>query len=214
VDLRVEEDPPPVVRALARDLASRLSDRGFSEATAGLVGTVSLRDAATPQAATIRLRGDSIALVHGEGGTADIHATVSLGEPGEPELDGATEHPELAEWLRALLAPERVGWEEAAAGFWQALHEMAGAPGALRVVELESGAERRFGSPEGYAYELHGRSEELAAVMTGRVPVVDAAFTGRVFVRGSFAELSVLAGAGFRVRYGLGAEPDDEAGDA
>ncbi len=214
IELRVEDDPPPVVRALARDLAARLSDPAFVEATADLVGTVSLRDAATPQAVTIRLTGDSIALAHGSSEIADLRATVSLGEPGEPRLEGAAEHSELAQWLRALLSPAPVGWEEAAALFWSALVGIDGAPAALRVVELESGAERRYGSHEGYAYELHGRAEELAAVLSGRAPVVDAAFAGRVFVRGSFAELSVLAGAGFCVRYGLGADPVGKADDA
>jgi hypothetical protein len=39
-------------------------------------------------------------------------------------------------------------------------------------------------------------------VLTGRAPLIVAAYEGIVFIRGSFPELSVLTGAGFAVRYG------------
>jgi hypothetical protein len=214
VELRVEEDPPPVVRALEGDLAERLADPAFAEATRHLRGAVSLRDATTPQSATIRLTGSGIALAHGSSGDAEIHATVALGDSGEPRIEGAAEHPELAEWLRALLSRPPIDWPQAAAEFWSALAGMGGAPAALRVVELETHEERRFGSRDGRAYEVHGPADDLVDVLSGRVPLVHAAFAGTVFVRGSFAELSVLAGAGFRVRYGPSREPGERADDA
>lgn len=206
--LRVEDDPPPVVRALAKDLAARLEDPGFAATTRGLRGTVSLRDADTPQAVAIRLDDQGVSLAHGAAEGAELRATVDLRGEAESTLDGETEHPQLARWLRDLLSSELPEWPEAAARFWSMLAAMPGAPEALLVVELPSGEERRFGAPDGRAYELHGDPEGLARVLCGRVSPVEAAFAGTVFVRGSFPELSVLSGAGFRIRYGTG----DEAG--
>ena len=78
---------------------------------------------------------------------------------------------------------------------------MRGAPEGLLVVNLDTGDERRFGA-EGGAYEIHGPTAGLVAVLTGRARLIDAAYEGIVFIRGSFPELSVLTGAGFAVRYG------------
>lgn len=212
--LRVEDDPPPVVRALGNDLAARLQDPAFAEATRRVRGVVSLRDASTPQAATIRVGDQGVTVTHGVAETAELRAKVDLGGTGEPELDGAREHPELADWLRALLNAELPGWPEAAERFWSVLSRMAGAPAALRVVDLETGEDRRYGSPRGRAYEVQGPADGLVDVLSGRASVVDAAFAGRVFVRGSFPELSVLSGAGFRVRYGLDGDGRERTADA
>ena len=48
-------------------------------------------------------------------------------------------------------------------------------------------------------------------MLGGRTPLVDAAFAGKVFVRGTFPQLSVLSGAGFRIRYGTGDEATADA---
>ena len=89
------------------------------------------------------------------------------------------------------------GWHEAADRYWSVLSEMPGAPRALRVVDLESGEERALG--DGRAYEIHGSREALLEVLSGRAPLIDAAFEGTVFIRGTFAELSVLTGACFAI---------------
>lgn len=174
---------------------------------------VSLRDANTPQAATITVDDHAVTLSHGFETSAEVRAELDLREAGEAEIDGADEHPELAGWLRALLDAAAPDWPEAAERFWAALSPMAGAPAALRVVELESGEERRYGSANGRAYEIHGRAEGLVDVFSGRVPVVEAAFAGKVLLRGTFPQLSVLTGAGFRVRYGPGAGWADRGED-
>jgi hypothetical protein len=210
IPLRVEDDPPPVVRALAADLAARLADPGFAARSSPLRGSVGLRDTETPQAATIRLDDEGIEVAHGCAVDAELRATVDLRRGTDAALEGADEHRQLARWLSDLLAAPLPAWPDAAARFWSILAAMPGAPEALLVVELESGEERRFGNPEGPAYELHGGADNLAEVLSGRVALVDAAFAGAVFVRGTFPELSVLSGAGFRLRYGIG---DQEAAD-
>lgn len=211
IALAIEADPPPVIRALAADLAVRLEDAAFAGLTSRARGTVSLSDADTPQAAVIRLDGQRVHLTHGFADDADIRATVALHGGAEPVLEGETEDPELADWLRQMLAAPPVPWPEAAARFWSVLAPMPGAPEALLVVATDCAEERRFGAPNARAYELHGGADGLTAVLCGRVPLVDAAFAGSVFVRGSFPELSVLSGAGFRIRYG---GLDDESADA
>jgi hypothetical protein len=209
ISLTIEDDPPPVVRALASDLAARLEDPAFAEATARVRGAVSLRDSSTPQSATIRIDDDGVAVSHGLAETAELHATVDLPGIGEPRLEGADHYPVLAQWVKALLSAPLPEWPEGAARFWSVLTRMPGAPAALRVVDLETGNDRRYGSPDARAYEVHGRPEDLAAVFCGRDPLVDAAFDGRIFLRGSFPELSVLSGAGFRVRYEAADRPGE-----
>ncbi len=204
VAVRVEDDPPPVVRALANDLRARLRDSAFAEATGRARGTVLVSDEQTPQSATIRIDEQGVLLSHGSAAAADLRASADLRGSGPPALDGEGEHPALADWLRDLLTAPLPAWPDAAERFWSVLATMAGAPEALVVAESESGEERRYGTPDGRAYELHGSADGLAEVLCGRVPLVDAAFAGKVFVRGSFPQLSVLSGAGFRIRYGDG----------
>jgi hypothetical protein len=208
VAVRIEDDPPPVVRALANDLRARVSDPAFAEATATTHGTVVVGDAETPQSATLRIDEHGVLISHGAADAADLRATVDLRGDGPPTLEGEGEHPALGEWLRDLLSAPLPAWPEAAARFWAVLATMPGAPEALLVVELPGGEQRRYGAPNGRAYELYGSAAGLAEVLGGRTPLVEAAFAGKVFVRGTFPQLSVLSGAGFRIRYGTG----DEAG--
>jgi hypothetical protein len=196
-----------VVRALANDLRARLRDSAFAEATGRARGTILVSDAQTPQFATIRIDEHGVLLSHDSAAAADLRASVDLRRGGPPVLEGEGEHPALADWLHNLLTAPLAAWPDAAERFWSVLATMAGAPEALVVVESESGEERRYGTPAGRAYELHGSGEGLAEVLCGRVPLVDAALAGKVFVRGSFPQLSVLSGAGFRIRYG-----DDQGG--
>ena len=211
IAVRIEDDPPPVVRALANDLRARLSDAAFAEATATTHGTVVVVDTETPQSATIRIDEHGVLISHGAADAADLRATVDLRAGGPPALEGEGEHPALAEWSRDLLSAPLPAWPETAPRFWAVLAAMPGAPEALLVVDSEGGEQRRYGAPDGRAYELHGSAEGLAEVLGGRTPLVDAAFAGKVFVRGTFPQLSVLSGAGFRIRYGAGDEASADA---
>jgi hypothetical protein len=201
----VERDPTPLVAATANDLEACLADADFAAATESLRGVVSLRTAATPQAVTLRLDVDEVSLAHGFDAAADVRVTVAEDHAGPPtEVEGATEHPELAGWVERLLEPPEPAWADAAERFWSALSKMRGAPEGLLVVNLDTGDELRFGADAG-GYEIHGPTVGLVTVLTGRAPLIDAAYEGTVFIRGSFPELSVLTGAGFAIRYGRNA---------
>jgi hypothetical protein len=103
------------------------------------------------------------------------------------------------------MSPEATtGWREASERYWTVLSKMPGAPRGLRVVDLDSGAECTLG--DGDAYEIHGSAAELREVLTGRVALIHAAFEGKVFIRGTFAELSVLTGACFAIADGAAAD--------
>jgi len=200
----VEADAPPLVRAVAEELATRLEDPSFAETTKAVRGVIGVRAATTPQRAALLIGDRGISLAGGLPRDADLRAIVELNRSSGDALtlEGETERPDLARWLRDLLDPPAPGWPEAAGRFWSALRNMPGAPAALVVVTLDTGERRRYGSEDGRAYEIHGASEDLIAIFTGRVPPIEAGPEGRIFVRGSFTELSVLSGAGFAIRYG------------
>ncbi len=199
--LSTEDDPTPLVRAVRADLTRRLGDPEFAELTRAARGTAAIRDASTPEAVTATVGDGSVALVHGVDPEAQVVAIVGGGGHGAdvPE-SAAAEHPALTAWLAALLAPSS-DWAAAAERFWAALEPRPGAPQALLVVELESGERRRFGG-DGRAYEIHGRAEDLTALLEGRTALIAEAFERRILIRGSFPEISVLSGAAFDVRMG------------
>ena len=205
IAVSTEAEPTPMVSALAADLRACLADPGFLERTATLEGTVALRDSETPQAATLSLGAGSVAIAHGAAEEADLIATVTLplgsGTPGEFE-PGEDAPPGLARWLEALLTPPLPSLPDAAERFWAALEPMPGAPPALLIVDT-AGESHRFGA-DGDAYEIHGPPGDLIGVLTGRVPLLDAAHAGAVAIKGTFPAISVLTGAGFRVRRGDG----------
>jgi hypothetical protein len=200
--LSTEDDPTPLVRAVRADLTRRLADPEFAELTRAARGTAAIRDASTPEAVTATVGGGTVTLVHGVDPGAQVVAVVGGGGGHEADLpeSAAAEHPALTAWLAALLAPSS-DWAAAAERFWAALEPRPGAPQALLVVELEGGERRRFGA-DGRAYEIHGRAEDLTALLEGRTALIAEAFERRILIQGSFPEISVLSGAAFEVRMG------------
>jgi hypothetical protein len=205
IAVSVEEDAPPLVRTLAADLAARLEDTSFVAETERLSGVVSVRQSDGAQSATLRLAARAVSLSHGVAEDADLTATIDP-DGAAPGVESDGEHPELARWLAALVGPPAVEWPEAAERYWSVLSALRGAPTALRVVDLDSSEERTYGSEGGPTYEIHGSREGLVGVFSGRTPLIDAAFEGRVLIRGTFPQLSVLTGACYAVRFGDGAE--------
>jgi hypothetical protein len=198
----VEDEPTPIVAALANDLHACLGSGDFAEATRRLRGVVGVSARGTPQSVTVRLDGDRVALAHGLDPDADVLALLPGAGAGS-EVEGVDA--ELVAWTERLLAPPLPAWDEAAARFWATLEPMRGAPPGLLVVNLDTDEALRFGA-EADAYELRGPTEGLVAVLTGRSPPLDGAYGGEVFIRGTFPQLSVLTGAGFEIRYGRGAD--------
>lgn len=197
-EIEIEDDPTPLVLALRAELAQRLADADFAAVTGALRGTAAVRTSSSPEAATIEL-GDAIAVRHGADG-AQVTATLDArGRWDGAAIDGGERHAELAGWLRDLTAPVERSWRDAAASFWSELESSPGAPGALLIVNLDTGEEERFGDDR-RAYEIRARTEPLVALLEGRAALIEEAFERRIYIRGSFPEISVLSGAGSRVR--------------
>jgi hypothetical protein len=204
IQLSIEDDPTPMVLSIRTDLARCLADPGYAELTATIRGTATIREAATsPEAVTATIADRSVILAHGAVDGVQVIATLD-GPGGRATLsaDAKANHPELAAWVTQLLAPS-TDWAGAAERFWAALEPLPGAPAALLVVDLDSGEHLRFG-PEGRAYEMRGRAADLTAVLEGRRELIAEAFERRLFIRGSFPEISVLAAAALEVRTGGG----------
>ena len=199
ITVSVEDDPPPIVRALANDLVAALADPSFAEATRAAVGVVAVRSALTPQAATVRLGDGRVELVHGTDGDADVTATTDSAENDSAAIEGPAE---LAGWAARLLDPPLPSLSQAAKRFWSVLSSRPGAPDALLVVELDGGEHRRYGAEEGRTCELHGTEQGLLTVLAGRASAIEAAFVGAIQMRGTFPDISVLSGAGYEIRYG------------
>jgi hypothetical protein len=198
----LEDDPTPLVRALAVELRRRLEDPEFASLTSSLTGSAALRAAGTPEAATVELGDGGIALRHGAS-AADAVATLdAYGRWDGDRIEGEGEHAELAAWLRSLASPPEQPWRDAATRFWAELERSPGAPAALVVVELDSGEAKSFGGGEP-AYEIRAREQTLVALLEGRAALIDEAFARRAFIHGSFPDISVLSGASARLRMGI-----------
>jgi hypothetical protein len=201
IQLSIEDDPTPMVLSIRSDLVRRLADPAYAELTAAIRGRATIREAATPEAVTATIADRRVNLAHGAADGVQVVVTIAAaGRRPVLSADAKANHPELSDWLTRLLATSD-DWAGAAERFWEALEPLRGAPPALLVVELTSGEERRFGNA-GRAYELHGRAEDLTALLEGRRDLIGEAFERRVFIRGSFPEISVLAAAALAVRTG------------
>jgi hypothetical protein len=201
IQLSIEDDPTPMVLSLRSDLVRQLADPAYAELTASIRGRATIREPGTPEAVTATIADGRVSLVHGA--TDGVQVIATLGPAGRRPLlsaDAKANYPELSDWLTRLLAPSE-DWTGAAERFWEALEPLPGAPPGLLVVELDGGEERRFGDGE-RAYELHGRAEDLTALLEGRRELITEAFERRVFIRGTFPEISVLAAAALEVRTG------------
>jgi len=190
-----------MVLSIRSDLVRQLADPGYAELTAAIRGRATIREAATPEAVTATIADAHVTLTHGAAEGVQVVAT--LGPAGRRPLlsaDAKANYPELSDWLTRLLSVSD-DWAGAAERFWEALEPLSGAPPGLLVAELDSGEERRFGEAE-RAYELHGRAEDLTALLEGRRELIAEAFERRIFIRGTFPEISVLAAAALKVRTG------------
>ena len=202
----IEDDPTPLAMEIAADLTRRLRDPAFEALTATVRGSAGVRVGPGPEAATVDV-GEPAMVRHGIVG-AQVVATLGPDHRWDGgEISGADGHPELAEWVAALASPPPGDWRRAAERLWRELESASGAPGALLVADLASGEEQRFGDGS-RAYEIRGEPGPLLDLLEGRSELMEEASAGSIRIRGTFPEISVIAGACWRVRV------DREAGDA
>jgi len=202
--LVIEDDPTPLAMAVAADVRRRLAEPDFADRSAGVEGSAGFRVGAGPEAVTVEA-GGPISVRHGIG-SADVVVTLDSRHRWDGEqVDGATEHPQLARWASELVSPAAVDWRDAAERLWAELESAPGAPRALLVTEIESGDRVRFGD-DPRAYEIRGEREALLDLLEGRSALMEEASAGSIQILGSFAEISVITGAMWRVRVGGGGD--------
>jgi hypothetical protein len=202
--IAIEDDPTPLVLAIAADLTRRRRDPGFDALTAATRGRAGVRVGPGPEAATVDLAGQG-SIRHGLVG-AQVVATLGPDHRWDRgDIAGADDHPELARWVSELASPPPGDWRKAARRLWVELESAPRAPRALSVIELDSGDEERCGDG-GRAYEIRGRAEPLLDLLEGRSALMEEASAGSIQIRGTFPEISVIVGACWRVRIDRGSD--------
>lgn len=198
--ITIEQDATPVVRLIARALRESVRIGHEADTLSRTEGTVALRSHDTPQTATIAFRGREIAVSSGVFTEPDATIVVDLRSRFSPAQEPAG-NTELAEAVLRALAPPFPPWREAAQRFWDLTRDLTGMPDVLVVVEeSEDGrSEERFG--EGSSeYLLAGSPDVLAGVLTGADDFLLALASG-LRVKGTWAQLSVMTGASWKVRF-------------
>lgn len=196
-----EPDATPLVRLLTRTISTSLRQRPELAATPFDLGVVVVRSAADAQAATVTVADDAIRIAHGTDPSARAVLTLDLSRRLEVVGADADGHDGLVGLVAELLRPELPAWREAAQGFWSATGSDAGMPKTLVIENSEvEGDVLRLG--EGLPrYVVHGSPDQLSGLFTGADSFLDQVFGGHLLVRGTLPQLSVMAGASFKVRF-------------
>ncbi|MET9030033.1 hypothetical protein ABZW96_31060 [Nocardia sp. NPDC004168] len=201
VDIRIEDDASPIVRLIGRTIADSVRANGADFVSGAREGTVAVRSHDTPQAATITISDGAVAVSSGVFVEPDLTMTVDLNArfalAGEPV--GAED---LAAVALALLSPPLPEWRVAAERFWAAARSVPGIPDVLVVIAAgpDGLAEHVVGDGETH-YVIAGPSELLAGIFAGADDLIAAMSSGRIGVRGTLSQLSVLVAASWKVRY-------------
>lgn len=196
----IEEDATPVVRLIGQRLREAVRVGHAPALPGGGSGTVAIRSHDTPQVATITLDGERATVAGGAPPEADATVVVDLRArfalAQEPAGDVA-----LACAVLETLRPPLPHWREAAEHFWDATRGIAGIPDVLLVeADGSDGPDRgRFGDGP-TEYFMAGPADLLAGVFTGADDLIDALAAG-VRVKGTLAQLSVMTGASWKVRF-------------
>ena len=134
-----------------------------------------------------------MATVDGAGRRAEM-----LGDPPP-----SAEHPGLVAWARGAARPCGGRGREAAGAVLVGARTASGRSGrAARGRPRERRAPSASAS-DGRAYEIHGPGRRTSSrLLEGRTALIEEAFERRIFIRGSFPEISVLSAAAFDVRMG------------
>ncbi|MFI5500732.1 hypothetical protein ACIA5E_16865 [Nocardia asteroides] len=200
--IRLEDDASPIVRLIGRALRDS-ARAGHARATLERShAVVALRSHDTPQAATMVFAGGVVTVSSGVFVEPDVTVTVDLNarfaQVGEPAGDAA-----LAAAVVDALNPPVPDWHEAAANFWAAARSVRGIPDVLVAVAAdEAGKVEPLVLGEGETqYLIAGPPEVLAGIFSGADDLLAVLTTGVIGLRGTMSQLSVLAGASWKVRF-------------
>ncbi|MEV6362581.1 hypothetical protein [Nocardia asteroides] len=197
--LRIEEDASPIVRLIGRALRDSVrAGRILPDRDA----VVALRSHDTPQAATLTFADGVITVSGGVFAEPDATLTVDLNARFAPVGD-PTGDADIAAAVLDALNPPVPDWHEAAANFWAATRSVRGIPDVLIAVAAdEAGNVEPLVLGEGETqYLIAGPPEVLAGIFSGADDLLAVLATGLIGLRGTMSQLSVMAGASWKVRY-------------
>ncbi|BAH51272.1 hypothetical protein [Rhodococcus opacus] len=191
----VEPDPTPLVLSVARTLRASAEVPELRALIGGTTGTVALKSVVDPQAATLDFADGRVHVRHGVDGSVEpleLHFYPEYTVVGGGEIGHA---------VGRLLSPPLPDWNVAAQKFWELNADSAGFPEQLVIVCIDNDERLVFG--DGVAtFEIHGSAESLSAVLSGMFDsFLIALGVGAVAVIGSAAQISVMCGAHWKVRF-------------
>jgi hypothetical protein len=192
-----EADPTPLVLSLARTLRASTRVPELRELITQTNGSIALRSVTDAQSASLTFDGSGVLVSHGLTDGAEqaellFDPEYTVGETTDPVGIAAAQ----------LLSPPLPSWRDAAAHFWEVNRDTPGFPGRLVVVCLDEEAQEAHGEGED-SYEIHGYGTALAAVLSGQIEnFLHAVAFGVVSIVGSAAQMSVMCGAHWKVRFG------------
>lgn len=201
VEIRTEDDATPVVRLIGRTLRdSERAGYAMNELTRTR-GVVAVRSHDTPQAATITFGTTGIDISSGVLVEPDAVVTVDLNSRFAPAAESVGDS-ELAAGVLHALTPPLPAWRDGARRFWELTRSLPGMPEMLVVVtEGPAGVEQLVLGKGASQYLIASDPESLAGIFSGADDLVAVLTTGALGLQGTMSQLSVMAGASWKVRY-------------
>lgn len=198
--IAIEDDATPLVRQIAQALRNAERPGHLREVLGDATGRVTLRSHDTPQVATIALRGGAVEVASGASANSEATVVVDLharfAPVQKPEGDVT-----LAGSVLDALRPPLPHWRDAADHFWAVTRQIPGIPDVLVVEAIGADGVGRGRFGEGATeYLIAGPADGLAGIFTGADDLFDALAAG-VRVKGTFAQLSVMIAASWKVRF-------------
>jgi hypothetical protein len=196
-----EPDATPLVRLLTRTIRTSLHQRPDLVGTFSDHGIVVIKSSADAQVASVEVDDEEIRVISGANPGANAVLTVDLTRRLEVVEFSAEGHHGLVAMISALIMPALPPWSDAAHEFWRTTGPDAGMPGTLVIQNAEQDGdvlELGAGLPR---YIVSGTPDALAGLFTGADSFLAEVYAGNLKVRGTLPQLSVMAGASFKVRF-------------
>jgi len=201
VRIAASSDAFPFARAIARALSLNEWTAEARERLAAFEGVVGLSSALDSQAATVRSGREGIEVANGLRSSTVIDVNPTFPYRLESADSPSTALAAPAEALLQLLDPPLPPWPVLADHFWAEVNNLPGMP-PLLLVDSSDGTSVRLGDA-GRAYEIHGAGRDLAALLAGLEYLPHLLSAGRIKIRGTFTQLSVVAGASMKVLWNV-----------
>ena len=196
-----EDDPTPLVLDLARTLRSSSRTPELADLLGRADGVAVVRSANDRHVATLRFSGGRAHVTHGASVDAEVELVVDVADGlAVQAVDGPDAEATLEAETRRLLSPPLPDWRDAAQRFWQLTSGEAGMPEQFVIVCTDDGTELVLGSGPS-RYELRAPAEKLARILSGVDSFLDEVFAQNVAISGTMPQLSVMAGASWKVKF-------------